>query len=74
MSNVEKCIQACRKSLQENEYNMRKVQGVMMSHSDVETALMYTETIQEHGTYQGLLMKPHCEVAELLGKYGLIEN
>lgn len=74
MSNIEKCIQACQKSLRENEYNMRKVNGVMMSHSDVETTLMYAETIRKNGTYQGILTKPRCEVAELLGKYGLIDD
>lgn len=61
------------KNLQENEYNMRKMKGVMASHSDVETAILYAQTILEHGSYQGLLMQPFNEVRDLLEKYALLE-
>lgn len=72
MSNLEKCIAACQKSLRENEYNARFLKGVKVSHSDVETILFYAQTIQREGTYEGHLMKPRAEVAEVLGKFGLI--
>lgn len=72
MKNVIDCIAACQKSLRENEYNTRSLRGVKVSHSDVETILLYAQTIQLQGTYEGHLMKPRAEVAEVLERFGLI--
>lgn len=71
IKNAMKCIAECDKSLKENEYNARKLKGVMCSHSDVETIRLYAETISIHGSYDGILMRPLCEVAEVLSKFGL---
>lgn len=65
-------IAACEKSLRDNEYNLRKVRGVEMSHSDVETAILYAETIQRCGTWEGELMRPRGSVEALLRKYGIL--
>ena len=69
---AKKCIAACNKSLRENEYNIRSLNGVQCSASDVETVLLYAETIQQCGTYEGQLMRPRCEVADVLKSFGLI--
>lgn len=74
MLNTQKLINACQKSLQKNEYNMRPIRGVQCSHSDVEDIMLYCETIQQHGTYKGYLMSPHCAVADVLAKYDLLED
>ena len=70
--NCQKLIAACQKSLRENEYNIRKIKGVALSHSDVETAILYAETIQNFGTYEGQLMRPVGAVHELLTKFNVI--
>ena len=72
LKKAQKCIEVCNKSLENNEYNVRKVKGVSCSHSDVETVKLYAETISRYGSYEGILMRPHCEVAEVLKKFGLI--
>lgn len=74
VENAKKLVAQCSKSLQENEYNMRKVCGVSMSYSDIETAILYGETIIQCGTYAGQLIQSRGKVADLLGKYGLLEN
>lgn len=74
ITNVRKLINTCKKSLQQNEYNMRPIKGVQCSCSDVETILLYCECIQKHGTYKGYLMRPHCAVAEVLAKFDLLED
>lgn len=74
MKAAQKLIADCEKNLQENEYNMRKMKGVRLSHSDVETAMLYANTILQYGTYEGILMHPFGEVGMLLGKYGLSEE
>lgn len=67
-----KLVRVCRDSLMKNEYNTRTVAGVKgLSHSDVETAILYAETIISFGTYQGQLMPPRGGVADLLAKFGL---
>ncbi len=67
-------IRTCRDSLMKNEYNLRSVVGVKgLSHSDVETAILYAKTIIGFGTYQGQLMPPRGGVADLLNKFGLKE-
>lgn len=73
ITNVQKLVKTCEKSLQKNEYNMRPINGVQCSHSDVETILLYCEYIQQYGTYKGYLMRPHYAVAEVLKKYDLLE-
>lgn len=70
--NCQKLIAACKKSLSVNEYNLRKIRGVTLSHSDVETAILYAETILTYGTYEGQLMRPVGAVRELLEKFDLI--
>jgi len=72
MEAARKLISACEKNLQENEYNMRKMRGVNLSHSDVETAIFYASTILQYGTYEGFLVRPLGEPGELLQKYGLL--
>lgn len=63
----------CEKSLDENEYNLRKINGVTLTHADVETALLYVDTMMRFGDgWRNELMEPRCEVRELLQKYGLI--
>lgn len=69
---AKKCIAACNKSLRENEYNIRSLNGVRCSASDVETVLLHAETIQQCGTYEGQLMRPRGEVADVLKSFGLI--
>ena len=71
IKNAQKCIAECDKSLKANEYNTRKLKGVVCSYSDVETIKLYAETILDNGTYAGILMRPRCEVAEVLSKFGL---
>ena len=73
MKNAEKLLAACKKSLAENEYNVRKIKGVSLTHSDVETAMLYAETILRCGSYRGELMTPRGEVRELLDKFSLLE-
>lgn len=73
-ANAKKCIAACEKSLRENEYNVRKIKGIDCTHSDVETIILYTETIQRNGTYEGELMRPHGAVEDVLRAYNLLPN
>ncbi len=68
-----KLIHTCRDSLLSNEHNIRTVAGVKgLSHSDVETAILYAETILAYGTYEGQLMHPRGGVAHLLIKFKLM--
>lgn len=67
-------VALCNESLLKHEYNTRKIKGVALSHSDVETAKLYAETIICTGYYTGVLMPPRCEVAALLKKFGLLEE
>ena len=71
---IKKCLAACEKSLRENEYNTRKLKGVDCSHSDVETVILYAQTIQRNGTYEGELMRPHGAVEDILRVYNLLPN
>ena len=64
-------IALCEKSLQENEYNTRKIKGVSCSHSDVETIELYALTFLRTGSFDSL-MKPRCEVEAVLRKVGLL--
>lgn len=73
-ANASKCIIACQDSLRKNEYNMRRVKGINMSHSDVETSLLYAETILREGTYEFSLMRPRGAVAELLKEFKLLKE
>lgn len=69
---VDKCIHACRMSMMLHEYHTRVVAGVKdLSYSDLETAILYAETIRNNGTYKGIFMEPRGSVAELLTKFGL---
>lgn len=70
--NAKKMIGLCKKSLADNEHNIRKVKGVPMTQSDVETAILYGETIIRCGDYHSELMTPRGEVAELLEKFALL--
>lgn len=71
-TNIQKCITACKKSMQKNEYNIRKIKGISCSHSDVETILLYAQTIQQYGTYEGKLMRPHGAIADVLKGFELL--
>ena len=73
LTSTKKMIQACKDSLAKNEYNLRKIRGISMSHSDVETAILYGETILQNGTYSGILMHPRGAVQELMGAFNLLE-
>ena len=72
---AKKMVELCKKSLANNEYNVRKVKGVRMSYADVETAILYGDTIMRFGSYSdgGNLMQPRCEVRDLMAKFGLLE-
>lgn len=49
-----------------------KIKGVKnLSRSDLETILLYCDTIKKHGTWEGYLMQPLGGVGEVLAKYGL---
>lgn len=72
--NAEKMLRECRAALEKGEYNLRTLRGVHMSVSDVETAILYGETIIRCGTYRDELMKPRCEVRDLLEKFQLIDE
>lgn len=74
MKAAKKLISDCEKNLRENEYNTRKMKGVQLSHSDVETAILYANTILQYGTFENILMRPLGELAELLRKYGLLKE
>lgn len=74
MNKIQSLLNTCETSLQKNEYNMRPIRGVQCSCSDVETIMLYCETIQQHGTYKGYLMPPRCAVADVLVKYDLRED
>lgn len=69
-----KLIALCQKNLRENEYNSRKLKGVLVSASDVGMVILYCQTILRCGTYEGELMSPHCEVKDVLEKSGLLDN
>lgn len=66
-------IALCKKNLMENENNSRKFKGARVSTSDVETIILYCETIIRCGTYEGQLMTPRGSVAEVLKKSGLMD-
>lgn len=65
-------IALCEKNLRANENNMRKFKGASVTTADVETVILYCETIIRYGTYEGQLMTPRGSVAEVLSKSGLI--
>ncbi len=74
---MEKKIKALKKKLNEVlgtcECRTSSIKGVKnLSRSDLETALLYAETMEQNGTWEGVLMRPRCEVADLLSAYGLL--
>ena len=71
--NAAKLVADCDKNLAANEYNCRtfkKVKGC--SASDVETVRLYAETIARYGTFNGELMTPRGNVADVLANCGLM--
>jgi hypothetical protein len=58
-----------------NERSMFTISGVKnLSRSDLDTILLYTETISKEGCYTGYLRKPLGEVRSVLAANGLLEE
>lgn len=75
MKKAEKLIADCKRNLAGNEYNSRRFKKVSnCSHSDIETVLLYAETVSNHGSYTGTLMQPRGNVAAVLLNCGLYET
>ena len=62
-------------TIRKNEYNTVRFCGVAsVSRADLETVVLYCQTIATYGGYTGELMKPRGTVAEVLSKNGLVEG
>lgn len=72
--NAKRCTIQCQKSLAEHEYDLRTVNGVEnCSYADVETAILYAEAVQFHGTWRGQMISPSYKVREILDSFGLYD-
>ena len=70
-SNIFNEIKKCKLK---NEYRLSSLKGVKnLSRSDLDTIELYAKTIQNTGSYYGL-MKPMGNVAEVLEKYELLNE
>ena len=75
MSAAQQLISVCNKHLAEDECKIRAIRGIKnLSRSDLETAILYAQTIASSGSYEGQLMKPRGGVADLLKAFELMEG
>ena len=67
-----KLIQHVKKVLDRSENRIPAIKGVRnLSRSDCEVAILYAQTIIRCGAWEGELMRPRCEVAELMAAFVL---
>lgn len=65
-------IQSVQRALSKSENRIPAIKGVRgLSRSDCETAILYAQTIIRCGTWEGELMRPRGEAAELMSAFGL---
>ena len=51
-----------------NENRSKRIKGVTLSNSDIDSAIMYLEVIRDYGTWEGVLMNPVGAVKEIIDK------
>lgn len=67
---TKKLVSSCQKAMLKNEYKTSTIRGVRnLSRSDLETAILYAQHAQKYGSWEGTLMPPHGNVAELPAKF-----
>lgn len=67
---AKKLISDCKRTLQKGESRTRILKSISnLSKANLETAILCAQHVLTYGTWEGTLMPPCCEVAELLSKY-----
>lgn len=65
---MKKTIELLQQKRWTNENRLKKIKGVTLSNSDIDSAIMYLEVIRDYGTWEGVLMEPVGAVKEIIDK------
>lgn len=65
---MKKTIELLQQKRWTNENRSKKIKGVTLSNSDIDSAIMYLEVIRDYGTWEGVLMEPVGAVKEIIDK------
>lgn len=68
MNKITKTIELLEQKRLSDENRSKKIKGVKLSNSDIDTAIMYLETIKNYGTWEGVFMEPVGAVKEIIDK------
>lgn len=65
---ITKTIKLLEQKRWTDESRSKKIKGITLSNSDIDSAIMYLEVIRDYGTWEGVFMNPVGDVKKIIDK------